>query len=117
MIGNSQLLITVVMRLLSLYYFTLYTYVKFMKIAFSTNIICQFQSTYENQVRAPPQESSEALVLLDENGRYTRFVNNSCGSVLFHRYQEGHNKRMGQDWIPNKAISLTLLLYLSFMLE
>ena len=70
------------------------------------------QSTFGNQVRASPQATAETLVLLDEKGRYKRFVRDPCGSMWFHRFLEGCSKRMGQDWKPNKALDLPLLLEL-----
>ena len=47
------------------------------------------QSTFGNQVHASPQSTAETVVLLDEKGRYTRFVRDPCSSMWYQRLLEG----------------------------
>ena len=67
-------------------------------------------STYENQRRASPQNTSTTTALVDDDGRYRRLVNDPCASMYFRRFLEGCSKRMGQDWRPNQALHLPFVL-------
>jgi hypothetical protein len=42
-------------------------------------------------------------------GKYQRFSTDPCSSFWFYHFIEGVRLRMGQDWRPNKAISVKLL--------
>jgi hypothetical protein len=50
------------------------------------------------------------MALGDQKGKYLRFATDPCSSFWFYRFLEGARTRMGQDWRPNKAISIELLL-------
>ena len=39
---------------------------------------------------------------------YTRITKEVCGSLWFARFARGCNRRMGQDWRPDQAISVDL---------
>jgi hypothetical protein len=72
--------------------------------------IKKLHSAYGNQVRASPQATRTVMVLGDQKGRYQRFATDPCASVWFHRFLEGCRYRMGQEWWPNQAMSIPLLL-------
>jgi hypothetical protein len=52
------------------------------------------------------------MALGDQKGQYKRFSTDPCSSFWFYRFVEGARIRMGQDWRPNKALSIDLLLAL-----
>jgi hypothetical protein len=76
--------------------------------------IRKFRSTYSNQIRASRSSNFTTLTLADNKGMgYQRITSDPCGSLWFYRFMAGCQKRMGQDWRPNRAISnqvLTVLL-------
>ena len=72
--------------------------------------IRKLQSAYGNQVRSSPQSTKKVMALGDQKGRYLRFSTDPCASLWFHRFLEGCRYRMGQDWRPNQAMSVPLLL-------
>jgi hypothetical protein len=70
----------------------------------------QFRSSYSNQVRAGRDANSNPIVITDGDGKsYQRIGRDACGSLWFARFTLGCRKRMGQDWRPNQAISVTLV--------
>jgi hypothetical protein len=52
----------------------------------------------------------EATSLGDAKGNYQRFSTDPCGSFWFYRFNLGMKGRMGQDWRPNKGMSVELYL-------
>jgi hypothetical protein len=72
--------------------------------------IRKLQSAYGNQVRSSPQSTRTVMALGDQKGRYLRFATDPCASMWFHRFLEGCRYRMGQEWRPNQAMSIPLLL-------
>jgi hypothetical protein len=72
--------------------------------------IRKLQSAYGNQVRSSPQSTRTVMALGDQKGRYLRFSTDPVASLWFHRFLEGCRYRMGQEWRPNQAMSLPLLL-------
>jgi hypothetical protein len=62
--------------------------------------------------RASAKANRTAMCLGDQKGKYQRFSTDPCSSFWFYRFVEGARIRMGQDWRPNKAISIELLLLL-----
>jgi hypothetical protein len=72
--------------------------------------IRKLHSAYGNQVRASPQATRTVMALGDQKGHYQRFATDPCASVWFHRFLEGCRYRMGQEWRPNQAMSIPLLL-------
>lgn len=70
----------------------------------------RFRSAYSNQVRAARDANANPIVLTDAEGKsYQRIGRDACGSLWFYRFTLGCRKRMGQDWRPNQAISVTLI--------
>ena len=70
----------------------------------------RFRSSYSNQVRAAREANANPIVLTDADGKsYQRIGRDACGSLWFQRFTLGCRKRMGQDWRPNQAISVTLM--------
>ena len=72
--------------------------------------IRQFPTAYGNWLRASPRGSSSALGMVDSKGCYTRMADDPCASMWFQRFKEGCKNRMGQDWMPNQAMSVQLTL-------
>jgi hypothetical protein len=52
------------------------------------------------------------MALGNQKGRYLRFATDPCSLFWFYQFIEGARNRMGQDWCPNKAIPVELLLLL-----
>jgi hypothetical protein len=50
------------------------------------------------------------MAMGDQQGKYQRFSTDPCSSFWFYRFIEGARNQMGQDWPPNKAIPIELLL-------
>ena len=72
--------------------------------------IRKLRSSFSNHCRASAQLNQSSLSLGDQKGRYQRFSTDPCSSFWFYHFVEGARLRMGQDWRPNKAISVDLLL-------
>ena len=64
-----------------------------------------FRTIYSNFVRASPQANAYPLSLGEPSGKYQRLNMDSCGSLWFSRFMEGLKARMGQIWLPNRAMS------------
>ena len=80
--------------------------------------IRKFRSAYSNQIRASRLSNSTTWTLADNKGSgYQRITSDPCGSLWFHRFMAGCQKRMGQDWRPNRAISNEIILKLLAMTE
>jgi hypothetical protein len=71
--------------------------------------IRKLRSAFSNQVRSSAIANSTTLSLADGKGNYFRLASDPCGSLWFHRFMEGYKRRMGQDWRPNKAISMEIM--------
>jgi hypothetical protein len=52
----------------------------------------------------------EATSLGDAKGNYQRFSMDPCGPFLFYRLMKGMKSHKGQDWQPNKGMSMDLYL-------
>jgi hypothetical protein len=74
--------------------------------------IGKLRSAFSNHCRASANANRISLALEDQKGRYLRFATDPCSSFWFYRFIEGARNRMSQDWPPNKAISIELLLLL-----
>jgi hypothetical protein len=70
----------------------------------------KLRSAFSNHCRASARSNRISLALGDQKGKYQRFSSDPCSSFWFYRFVEGARKRMGQDWRPNKAIPVELLL-------
>jgi hypothetical protein len=75
--------------------------------------IWRFRACFSNQVGAAYESKSTPLVLADNKGLgYQRLAMDPCGSLWFQCFVLGCSKRMGQDWFPNQAIGIEIMLYL-----
>jgi hypothetical protein len=74
--------------------------------------IRKLRTAFSNHCRASAKANRTAMCLGDQKGKYQRFSTDPCSSFWFYRFVEGARIRMGQDWRPNKAISIELLLLL-----
>lgn len=80
--------------------------------------IRKFRSTFSNQIRASRVSNSTTMTLADNKGLgYQRLTTDPCGSLWFNRFMTGCQKRMGQDWRPNRAISIQLVNRLLILTE
>lgn len=79
--------------------------------------IRKYRTVYSNFVRASPQANLAPWSLEDDSGGYTRFNQDKCRSLWFYRFMAGLKNWMGQDWIPNRAMSLNLLRELAYRTE
>jgi hypothetical protein len=50
----------------------------------------------------------ETTSLDDVKWNYQRFFMDPCGSFWFYRFMKGMKSPMGQDWHPNKGMSVDL---------
>lgn len=67
-------------------------------------------TAYSNQVRSSRIANQMWFSLADGNGSsYNQLLVKPCGSLWFQRFMAGCRKRMGQDWRPNRAISIPLM--------
>jgi hypothetical protein len=72
--------------------------------------IRRLRSSYSNQIRASAIANSTTLTLADNQGStYSRLASDPCGSLWFQRFMVGCKKRMGQDWRPNRAVSVEIM--------
>ena len=75
------------------------------------DIIRRIRSVYSSQFRASAKGNSTSLTLTDNKGaNVQRMTRDPCSSLWFQRFTEGCRKRMGQDWRPNRAISIELII-------
>ena len=72
--------------------------------------IQKLRPAFSNHGRASAKANRISMALGDQKGRYMRFATDPCSSVWFYRFIEGARTRMGQDWRPNKAVPVELLL-------
>jgi hypothetical protein len=72
--------------------------------------IRKLRSCYSNQCRAAASANRSAISLGDQKGKYVRFSTDVCASFWFSRFLEGCKHQMGQDWRPNQAMGIPLLL-------
>jgi hypothetical protein len=74
------------------------------------DMVRKLKTSYSNQVRCSPQATRETLSLGDQRGKYQRFMRDPCSFLFFYRFIKGCKARMGSEWKPNKAMSISLLL-------
>lgn len=67
--------------------------------------IRSFRTVFGNFVRSSPQGTEVSWALGDDQGRYQRLSSDACSSLWFARFMEGLKNRMGQVWLPNRALS------------
>jgi hypothetical protein len=70
----------------------------------------KLRTCFSNQVRAAAVANYHPMTLADNNGSvYQRMSIDPCGSLWFQRFMTGCRRRMGQDWRPNRAISVEIM--------
>ena len=70
----------------------------------------KLQTCFSNQVRAAAVANYHPMTLADNNGSvYQRMSIDPCGSLWFQRFMTGCRRQMGQDWRPNRAISVEIM--------
>jgi hypothetical protein len=74
--------------------------------------IRKLRTAFSNQYRASGKATSVEMALSDDRGQTQRISADPCASVWFGRFFIGCKRRMGQDWRPNKAMSIHLILKL-----
>ncbi len=79
--------------------------------------IRKIRSAYAVFAKTTPQGSTHIAALADDKGRIERFVQDGTASYWFSRFLVGCKRRMGQDWRPNRAFSMPLLLELMKQVE
>lgn len=72
--------------------------------------IRKLRTAASNQYRASGQAGGTELALCDDRGHAQRLSFDPCASVWFIRFFIGCKRRMGQDWRPNKAMDIHLIL-------
>jgi hypothetical protein len=72
----------------------------------------KLRAAFSNHCRASAKANRISMALGDQKGRYLRFATDPSSLFWFYCFIEGARTRMGQDWRPNKAISINLLLLL-----
>lgn len=70
----------------------------------------RLRTAYGNYLRSSSQACHLNLSLVDQNGSYTRFCHDPCGSLWFHRFSEDMANRMGKVYLPYLAISHKLII-------
>ena len=75
------------------------------------NTIRRLRSSYLNQILALAIANFTTLTLADNQGTtYSRLAApDPCGSLWFQRFVVGCKKQMGQDWRPNRAVSVEIM--------
>ena len=71
--------------------------------------IRKIRTAYSNQVRASNQASCLSVTINDQSGKYQRISTDICGSLWFKKILKGCHNRMGEEWMPNKALGIPLL--------
>lgn len=71
--------------------------------------IRKIRTAATNQFRTSGQANSVEISLCDDKGHTQRLSSDPCASVWFGRFFIGCKGRMGQDWRPNKAMSVDLI--------
>lgn len=72
--------------------------------------IRKLRTAYSNQAKASPQANLTTIAFADDRGKAQRLVEDKCSSFWFSRFFLGCKRRMGQDWRPNKAFGINLIL-------
>lgn len=71
--------------------------------------IRKLRTSFSNHFRASAQAISSGLTICDDREHSQRLSADPCASVWFNRFFIGCKRRMGQDWRPNKAMSIHLI--------
>jgi hypothetical protein len=80
--------------------------------------IRKFRTAYGNQVRAGAVANSTCLAVGDAEGKnYSRVCEDPCASLWFQRFMTGCQRRMGQDWRPDRAITNKMLHFMLAKIE
>jgi hypothetical protein len=80
--------------------------------------IRKFRTAYGNQIRAGAEANSSCLAMGDADGKsYSRLCSDPCSSLWFKRFMTGCQRRMGQDWRPDRAITNKMLHFMLVKIE
>jgi hypothetical protein len=80
--------------------------------------IRKIRTAYGNQIRSGAVANSLCLAMGDADGKsYSRLCSDPCASLWFKRFISGCQRRMGQDWRPDRAITNKMLLFLLAKIE
>jgi hypothetical protein len=80
--------------------------------------IRKLRTAYSNQVRASVFANRTPLSIGDDSGKsYMRIGSDPCASLWFQRFTMGCCRRMGQDWRPDRVISIEQMLSLLLVVE
>jgi hypothetical protein len=80
--------------------------------------IRRVRSLYSNHYRSTARANSYTTSMTSTKGSGAQMMTEDpCCSFWFQRFAEGCRKRMGQDWRPNKALSIDLMLHLISSVE
>ena len=72
--------------------------------------ICRVKSVYSNHYRSTSNANSATLSMVSNKGTGAQIMTEDpCCSFWFQRFSEGCRKRMGQEWRPNKALSVEIM--------
>jgi hypothetical protein len=74
--------------------------------------IQKLRSAFLNHCRASAKANRISMALGNQKWRHLHFATDPCSSFWFYRFIKGARNRMGQDWRPNKAFPVELLLLL-----
>jgi hypothetical protein len=72
--------------------------------------IRKVKTVYSNHYKSTPQANISVLAIVGDKGQTDRLLNDVCSSYWFGRFTRGCKNRMGQDWRPNMAFPIPLLL-------
>jgi hypothetical protein len=80
--------------------------------------IRKFRTAFGNQIRAGAAANSTCLSMGDAEGKsYSRLCADPCSSLWFKRFMTGCQRRMGQDWRPDRAITNKMLHFMLAKIE
>ena len=71
--------------------------------------IRKLRTGYSNFIRASNSANQASLTINDQGGNYQRISQDACGTLWFKKFLKGCHNRMGQEWVPNKALNIPLL--------
>jgi hypothetical protein len=70
----------------------------------------KLRTAFTNQARSSGSQNALALSMSDGDGNnYQRLNDDSCALMWFMHFLRGCKRRMGQDWRPDRAITVQLL--------
>jgi hypothetical protein len=78
----------------------------------------KLRTAFGNQSRSGAEANSSTLSMGDVEGKtYSRHCSDPCASLWFKRFMIGCQRRMGQDWRPDRAITNQMLHFMLVKIE